>query len=77
VTARHLCHWPTCNKDVAPRFWGCSLHWYLLPEDIRREIWRTYSPGQEITKTPSPAYVQAARRAREWAEAEIAAGRVK
>lgn len=24
--SRHLCHWPTCQKDVDPKFWGCVDH---------------------------------------------------
>lgn len=23
----HRCHWPTCNKQVEPRYWGCGEHW--------------------------------------------------
>ena len=46
--------------------WGCKEHWFKLPTTLRRRIWATYKPGQEITKTPSPAYVEAALAVREW-----------
>lgn len=46
--------------------WGCSQHWFKLPQDIRNSIWRAYTPGQEITKRPSPEYMQAALHAQEW-----------
>jgi len=29
----------------------------MLPKKLRDAIWREYVPGQEITKTPSDAYV--------------------
>lgn len=48
--------------------WGCKLHWFALPREIRREIWRTYRKGQEIDKNPSADYIAAARKAQEWAD---------
>lgn len=62
----HLCHWPGCDKPVAPKFWGCAPHWFRLPFALRDRIWATYVPGQEITKTPSDAYVETARLVQEW-----------
>lgn len=62
----HTCHWPTCNKQVPPKMWGCKKHWFKLPKELRDEIWRTYHPGQEITKTPSDDYLAAARQVQEW-----------
>lgn len=46
--------------------WGCQPHWYRLPKALRDRIWRTYRPGQEISKTPSAEYIAAARAAQEW-----------
>jgi hypothetical protein len=46
--------------------WGCKTHWFRLPKKIRDEIWRTYVPGQEITKTPSRDYLKAADAAEHW-----------
>lgn len=46
--------------------WGCRIHWYMLPVKLRARVWATYVPGQEITKTPSPAYLQVAREIQEW-----------
>lgn len=56
----HHCHWPGCEVVVPPKLWGCKVHWFMLPATLRRKIWATYVPGQEITKTPSPEYVKAA-----------------
>lgn len=63
---KHHCHWPGCEKAVPPAVWGCKAHWYRLPLELRNLIWRTFRPGQEISKTPSKAYVEAARQVQEW-----------
>ena len=62
----HHCHWPCCETPVPPAMWGCKKHWFKLPKELRDRIWRTYKPGQEITKTPSPEYIAAAKRVHEW-----------
>ena len=46
--------------------WGCRVHWFKLPARIRKDIWDTYRPGQEIDKEPSQAYRDAARAAQDW-----------
>jgi hypothetical protein len=58
---------PGCPVEVPPRLFMCRRHWFTLPLALRREIWRTYHPGQEISRTPSPEYLAAARTARAWA----------
>jgi len=46
--------------------WGCKPHWFKLPAAIRRRIWDTYVPGQEVRKDPDDPYLDAAREARDW-----------
>lgn len=46
--------------------WGCKKHWFKLSAVLRAKIWRTYHPGQEISKTPSPEYIAVAREVQEW-----------
>jgi hypothetical protein len=65
----HHCHWPGCLQPVPPRLWGCRKHWFMLPKKLRDAIWREYVPGQEITKTPSDAYVLVALEVQEWIKA--------
>lgn len=65
-TTEHTCHWPGCSKVVSPAMWGCKAHWLTLPNHLRNMIWATYKPGQEITKTPSAAYLAAACEVQEW-----------
>lgn len=65
-TRAHTCHWPGCGAQVPPAMWGCRTHWYRLPSRLRAAIWATYRPGQEITMTPSPAYLQADENAQRW-----------
>lgn len=66
----HHCHWPGCTKPVPPKMWGCSQHWFKLPLRLRSLIWDTYRPGQEITKTPSAAYVAAAKEVQAWIDTQ-------
>ena len=62
----HHCHWPGCQIEVPPRMWGCRAHWYSLPKRLRDGIWATYIPGQEITKTPTTEYIDAAKAVQAW-----------
>jgi hypothetical protein len=71
IKEKHLCHWPGCEREVDPRLWGCKSHWFRLPKPLRDEIWRTYRPGQEITKDPSREYVIAIKAVRDWALDQI------
>ncbi len=65
----HTCHWPGCARNVPPAMWGCKTHWYKLPLALRNKVWRTYQPGQEISKRPSAEYVEVAREVQAWIEA--------
>lgn len=69
MTNSHTCHWPGCGKVVPPALWGCRYHWFKLPKPLRDEVWRTYRPGQEITKTPSAEYLAVAKKIQVWIEA--------
>lgn len=62
----HTCHWPNCPKEVPPSMWGCKKHWFMLPLALRNRVWATYVPGQEITKTPSKAYLHVATEIQAW-----------
>lgn len=63
---KHTCHWTDCQREVPPAMWGCRQHWFTLPKSLRDRIWATYRPGQEITKTPSAAYIEAAQAVQAW-----------
>jgi len=69
-TRNHECHWPGCTKQVPPAMWGCKAHWYVLPAELRREIWRCYRPGQEADLHPSAAYIAVARQVQQWIAAK-------
>jgi hypothetical protein len=64
--AGHHCHWPGCEKRVPAAMWGCYHHWMKLPKRLRDKVWAAYRPGQEISKTPSRAYLEVAREVQEW-----------
>lgn len=65
-TRQHHCHWPGCTQSVPPAMWGCKEHWFKLPSRLRVKIWKTYEPGQEVTRTPSKEYIAVAREVQDW-----------
>ena len=62
----HTCHWPGCEVKVPPAAWGCKKHWYKLPYHLRRLVWASFRPGQEIDKRPSEDYLRVAKKVQEW-----------
>lgn len=74
--AEHRCYARGCRTPVPPRLLMCGPHWRLVPPPLQAAVWATYRPGQEITKDPSRAYLDAAEAAiRAVAEREGARGR--
>lgn len=65
---QHLCHWPGCKIEVAPRLWGCPQHWKMLPTSLRCKLLRAYIPGQEISKRPSEKYIALALEVQKYIE---------
>lgn len=76
-TRDHVCHWPGCNKQVPPAKWGCAKHWFALPKKLRTRIWQAYVSGQELTQTPSAAYIAAARDVEAWIANNVTASQGK
>jgi hypothetical protein len=62
----HKCHARGCNVVVPPAMFMCRSHWYSLPKPMRDAVWREYQKGQEITKTPSEAYLRVTAAAIRW-----------
>jgi hypothetical protein len=73
AASEHLCHHPRCRVAVPPKMLACPPHWFMLPRHLRAAIWREYQPGQEVTKTPSRAYLEAAAACRRFWEGGAAA----
>jgi len=63
---KRRCLWPGCTKLVPCSMWGCRVHWYQLPVQIRNAIWNAYRPGQERDLRIGKAYVEAAKAAQDW-----------
>jgi predicted DNA-binding protein (MmcQ/YjbR family) len=59
--AQHHCHAEKCKTVVKPSMFMCRKHWYMIPENLRKRVWNTYVPGQEITKTPTLEYLEVTR----------------
>ena len=59
----HTCHATGCTRVVPPSRLMCLPHWRAVPREIQARVWATYRPGQEVTKDPSPEYLEAAAEA--------------
>lgn len=53
----HTCHAKGCETEVPPKMLMCRPHWFSVPAELRRRVWKAYRPGQEEDKDPSPAYL--------------------
>ena len=57
----HTCHALGCMVEVPERTFMHREHLFMVPKTLRDAIWRHYRPGQEVTKDPSKAYIEAAK----------------
>lgn len=55
----HRCHAERCEAEVPPKLLMCRRHWFMVPKRLRDAVWATYREGQEISKDPSPEYMEA------------------
>jgi len=37
-----------CRMPVATGMLACKPHWYMLPQSLRNNIWRTYREGHTL-----------------------------
>jgi hypothetical protein len=58
---QHVCHAVGCHVPVARSRLMCIEHWFMVPTAMRKRIWVTFVPGQEVSRKPSREYVEAAR----------------
>jgi len=61
--SEHFCHAKACKVIVPPKRLMCKKHWFMVPADLRRTVWREYRPGQEVDKEPTAEYLEAAQNA--------------
>jgi hypothetical protein len=59
----HRCHAIGCDVEVHPSLLMCRRHWFMVPKPLRKDVWRLYQKGQEVTKEPSREYLAAAKAA--------------
>lgn len=57
---KHCCHAKGCKIEVKPELLMCPKHWFMVPADIRNEVWKHYRAGQCDDKNPSAAWHKAA-----------------
>jgi hypothetical protein len=68
----HTCHAKGCETEVPPSKFMCGHHWGMLPRAKQRALWAVYVPGQEVSKTPTRAYLAVARSLIDYVEREEA-----
>ena len=61
--SEHFCHAKTCKIVVPPKRLMCKRHWFMVPADLRKAVWREYRPGQEVDKDPTAEYLKTAQKA--------------
>lgn len=63
ASPRHTCHAIGCSVDVPEKHLMCMRHWFMVPKNIREQVWATYRPGQEKEKNPTQAWMSGAKAA--------------
>lgn len=38
----HECPHPTCTRQVDVSKLACTAHWYMVPLDLRNDLWESY-----------------------------------
>lgn len=41
----HKCPYPSCYARISSSVFACHTHWFMLPSNIRRAIWRHWRSG--------------------------------
>ena len=42
----HRCPIPRCADEIDPSRLMCRPHWYLVPKELRDQVWATWRSGQ-------------------------------
>lgn len=56
----NLCRAHGCSERILPSRLMCPRHWFMVPEALRKEVWKAYRPGQENGSVLTQAYLDAA-----------------
>lgn len=67
-TPPHPCGWPGCGISVVGDLWGCSTHWFRLPEEARELLGATFR-GRD---SDPDAHFRALERTEAWCRKVIA-----
>lgn len=59
----HRCHAIGCGRRCSPHYLMCRLHWGMVYGKLQQRVLANYRQGQEVDKTPSKAWLLAAREA--------------
>jgi hypothetical protein len=64
---------PGCPAVVPSTMFGCKRHWFMVPEPIRQEVWRTWQA--RLRGDPAEPHLAAKKKAQE-AVARVLPGRL-
>jgi hypothetical protein len=59
----HHCHAAGCRTVTKPENLMCLRHWKMVPRGLQRAVMAHYRPGQCDDKSPSDAWLVAAKAA--------------
>lgn len=59
----HTCHIPECAVEVPSQMLMCRKHWFMVPANIRRRVWKHFNVAQCSDDPDRP------RPTREWLDA--------
>jgi hypothetical protein len=57
----HYCPIPGCKRKICRPLLMCRDHWYQVPLDVRRAVWRLYdrAPGSDAHRAAVSAAIAA------------------
>lgn len=63
----HDCPAPNCGVQVPHSQLACKRHWFMLPADLRREVWAAFREDGQGSRR----HVEACLAARDWLEQNV------
>ena len=54
------CPIPLCERPIDPSRLMCRVHWYMVPKEIRDEVWATWQSGRAAYSSEHRAAVRKA-----------------
>ena len=59
MVAEHSCAATGCQAQIPRKLLMCRPHWASVPRALKRSVWDSYRPGQELDGEISADYLRA------------------